>query len=871
MTNKQFPENSSSNLFFSPLLRQTLRQARKAAVDRKHQEVDLAHVWLILLQPEHSVFRLLEGLSLPIDQLQSATELELKKLAIAYGKTVTYGQKNSRKLQELLKTAEHLAQERQAESVTVEDLLTVSLQHPELPMVKKLLKAGVNESVLTGHLDQWSLSETTLTDLKLSEFTALNQFGTNLNDLAKENKLEPVIGRTAEIGDVVRIMSRKAKNNVILIGEPGVGKTAIVDGLAHLISQQKVPENLKDKIIVSLDLGQLVAGAKYRGEFEERLKAVLREIKQADGRIILFIDEIHMIVGAGRTEGAMDAGNLLKPMLARGDLHCIGATTLDEYRENIEKDKALERRFQRVQVEEPTVEDTLKILQGLRQRFELHHGIIIEEDALEAAAKLSKRYLTDRFLPDKAIDLIDEACATIRVRLNSVPEKITTLNQQLIALEIEIANTQLKDAEVESIRDLEQERQDLEQQLNDLRRNWKHEIELLYQILNLKRQIEFAQQRLDEAKLRHQYEQAASIQHQEIPSLEKNLSALEQQLNEAKWLIQAQVTGSEVAQVVERLTGIPLKRLIASERSKLLGLSDRLKQRVVGQDEAVLRLTQAVIRARAGMQNPQELIGSFLFLGPTGVGKTELAKSLAEELFDDENQLIRLDMSEYMEKYNVSRLIGSPPGYVGHEEGGQLTEAVRRQPYSILLLDEIEKAHPDVFHLLLQVLDEGRLTDSQGRLIDFKNTILIMTSNLSSELILKGTNNEGQLDEQTIVAVNQNLTEHFKPEFLNRIDDILFFASLSRNDMVQIVHKMMANVSARLAEQQIELSLDAEAVEWLADSGYNPVYGARHLKRLIKREIETAVAEGIIAEEILSGSKVKVRVRKNNLELVTDF
>lgn len=871
MTNKQFPENISVDKPFSLLLHQTLKQAQKIAVEQKHQEVDIAHVWSVLLQPSHSVFRLLEGLSMPMDQLQQVAETELRKLSTSYGKAASYGQRASWKLLDFLSNAEQLAMGKHAETINVEDLLIATFRQTDFPVTQVLIEQGINEAALMSHLDQWNLTETTSIDLNFSDFVALNQFGTNLNELAKENKLEPVIGREEEIADVVRIMSRKAKNNVILIGEPGVGKTAIVDGLAHLIRQQKVPENLKDKIIVNLDLGLMIAGAKYRGEFEERLKAVLREIQEADGRIILFIDEIHMIVGAGRTEGAMDAGNLLKPMLARGDLHCIGATTLDEYRMNIEKDKALERRFQRVLVEEPTIDDTLTILRGLRQRFELHHGIIIEDDALDAAAKLSKRYITDRYLPDKAIDLIDESCATIRVKLNSVPDEVTELNKQLVALEIEIAKTHLVNTSEEDLQELNRQREELQSQLDRLRGNWKHEIELLYQILTLKRQIEDADQRLNEAKIRHQYEVAATIQQNELPSLKDKLADVEKQLNDKHLPIQAKVTASEVAQVVGRLTGIPVERLVASERSKLLGLADRLRQRVIGQDEAVLRLTQAVIRARAGVQNPKEIIGSFLFLGPTGVGKTELAKSLAEELFDDEAELIRLDMSEYMEKYNVSRLIGAPPGYVGHEEGGQLTEAVRRQPYSIVLLDEIEKAHPDVFNILLQVLDEGRLTDSQGRVVDFKNTLLIMTSNISSELILKGTDENGELDGATVKEVNDSLTNYFKPEFLNRIDDILFFAALSRKHMIQIVHKMLGNVRQRLEEQEIELEMDHAAIEWLAENGYSAVFGARHLQRLIKREVETKIAEGIIAERIVPHSKVTGTIKDNQFSLLVSM
>lgn len=864
----QFPENIQVSKSFSPLLNQTLKQAQRIAVSRRQQEVDIYHIWLIFLQENHSVFRLLEGLSLPIDQLQSKTDAELLKLTTTFGAITTYGRKASRRLCDFLEKAVVLAVEKQAETIAVEDLLIATLREIEFPISEILLNEGMNESALSSELDQWSsYTEKQALDLNLAEFPALNQFGTNLNQLAKQNKLEPVIGREEEIADVVRILSRKSKNNAILIGEPGVGKTAIVDGLAHLISRQEIPENLKDKIIVNLDMGLLVAGAKYRGEFEERLKAVLREVQEIEGRIILFIDEIHTIVGAGRTEGAMDAGNLLKPMLARGDLHCIGATTLDEYRNHIEKDKALERRFQRVLVEEPSEQDTLTILRGLRERFEIHHGILIEETALQAATKLAKRYITDRYLPDKAIDLIDEACATVRVSLHSVPNEIITVNQQLVAVEIELAQKKIEADSSMNWKQLNEQREFLQQELNKLRENWKQQIELLYQLLHHKQKLEQVKQRLIETKLRYQYEQSAIIQYEEIPQLEKKLIVLQDKLNNHEWLVKGKVTKDAVAKVVERLTGIPVERLVETEKNKLLGLAERLSHRVIGQEEAILRLTQAVIRARAGIQNPKDIVGSFLFLGPTGVGKTELAKALAEELFDDESELIRLDMSEYMEKYNVSQLIGSPPGYVGHEEGGQLTEAVRRQPYSIVLLDEIEKAHPDIFNLLLQVLDEGRLTDSQGRLVDFKNTILIMTSNISSEIILK--ENKNIMDTSTNSLINEQLLNYFKPEFLNRIDDIIFFDSLTQKDMIEITHKMLRNVKERLAEQDINLILSQEATDWLASEGYHPTYGVRFLQRFIKREVETIVAEGLIAGTFTAHQTIYGKIKDESLQLVS--
>ena len=695
------------------------------------------------------------------------------------------------------------------------------------------------------------------------------KYATNLVQAVRENKLDPVIGRDEEIRDVIRILSRKTKNNPVLIGEPGVGKTAIVEGLAHRIVRRDVPENLKDKEIYSLDMGALIAGAKYRGEFEERLKAVLKEVKQSEGRVLLFIDEIHLIVGAGKTDGAMDAGNLLKPMLARGELHCIGATTLDEYRENIEKDKALERRFQRVLVQEPTVEDTISILRGLKERFEIHHGVNIHDNALVAAAILSNRYITDRFLPDKAIDLVDEACATIRVEINSMPTEMDQVNRRLMQLEIEEAALKKEhdEASKKRLENLQEELADLREQANMLKMRWEIEKEASNKMRDKRLELEAARHQLEEAEASYDLEQAAVLRHGKIPQLEKELAELEakETVPRHERLTQESVTDEEIAQVVGRLTGIPVNRLVEGEREKLLKLSDTLHERVIGQDEAVDKVAEAVLRSRAGLQNPNRPIGSFLFLGPTGVGKTELAKALAETLFDSESHLVRIDMSEYMEKHNVSRLVGAPPGYVGYEEGGQLTEAVRRTPYTIVLLDEIEKAHPDVFNILLQVLDDGRLTDSKGRTVDFKNTVLIMTSNIGSSLLLEGVEDDGSINPETAAQVRQLLRQHFKPEFLNRIDDTVLFTPLAQSHMNKIVFKLLKGLQERLAYQDINLELDDQAATWLAHNGYDPVYGARPLMRYMTRELETPLAKAIIAGDIQANSHVTVHLEDDHL------
>lgn len=680
--------------------------------------------------------------------------------------------------------------------------------------------------------------------------------------------MDPIIGRDEEIRDVIRILSRKTKNNPVLIGEPGVGKTAIVEGLAQRIVKNDVPDNLKNKTIISLDMGSLVAGAKYRGEFEERLKAVLKEVKKSEGQIILFIDEIHNIVGAGKAEGSMDAGNLLKPMLARGELHLIGATTLDEYRENIEKDKALERRFQRVLVQEPTVEDTISILRGLKERFEIFHKVRIHDSALVAAATLSNRYITDRFLPDKAIDLVDEACATINVEMNSRPTELDVAERKQMQLEIEqqALKNESDPASKKRLENANAELANLKEKTNKLKAQWEAEKKDIRQLNEKKSAIDKAKHELEDAQSRYDLETAARLQHGTIPQLEKELQAMEHSDRPQSWLVQESVTANEIAAVISRETGIPVAKLVEGDRQKLLHLADNLHQRVIGQDEAVTAVSDAVLRSRAGLQDPSRPLGSFLFLGPTGVGKTELAKALAKDLFDSEKHMVRIDMSEYMEKASVSRLVGAAPGYVGYEQGGQLTEAVRRNPYTIVLLDEIEKANPDVFNILLQVLDDGRLTDGQGRTVDFKNTIIIMTSNLGSEYLLDGVQKDGTVSQQAKDQVRQLIGKAFKPEFLNRIDDIIMFHPLSLDDVKKIAVKDLHELGTRLADQQISLDITPEAQTWLADKGYDPAFGARPLQRLITSAVETPLAKELIRGTIQPGQEVVITVADDQLQ-----
>ncbi|NRE41787.1 ATP-dependent Clp protease ATP-binding subunit, partial [Enterococcus faecalis] len=753
-------------------LQEAIAEAQKVAVTRQHQEIDIAHLWKIFLQPNHFGRNFYTDAGLDVDAFEREVDNALDEYPSVAGGNVQYGQNLSQNLFHLLQEADSLREEFQDEFLSTEIVLLALMKLKNYRLTKYLMQQGITEKELRKNIEEMRGGDRVTSQNQEEQYKALEKYGVDLVQQVKAGKQDPIIGRDEEIRDVIRILSRKTKNNPVLIGEPGVGKTAIVEGLAQRIVRKDVPENLKDKTIFSLDMGALIAGAKFRGEFEERLKAVLKEVKKSDGKIILFIDEIHNIVGAGKTEGSMDAGNLLKPMLARGELHLIGATTLDEYRQYMEKDKALERRFQKVLVKEPTVEDTISILRGLKERFEIHHGVNIHDNALVAAATLSDRYITDRFLPDKAIDLVDEASATIRVEMNSMPTELDQVTRRLMQLEIEEAalKKESDDASKKRLANLQEELADLREEANSMKMQWETEKEEVNAVSNKRAEIDKAKHELEDAENNYDLERAAVLRHGTIPQLEHELKELEEKnAKDNVKMVQESVTENEIAQVVGRLTGIPVTKLVEGEREKLMKLNETLHKRVIGQDEAVDAVSDAVIRSRAGLQDPNRPLGSFLFLGPTGVGKTELAKALAEDLFDSEDHMVRIDMSEYMEKHAVSRLVGAPPGYIGYEEGGQLTEAVRRNPYTIVLLDEIEKAHPDVFNILLQVLDDGRLTDSKGRVVDFKNTVLIMTSNIGSQLLLEGVTPEGTIPEEVENQVMNILKGHFKPEFLNRI------------------------------------------------------------------------------------------------------
>ena len=848
-------------------MQEAIGQAQQIAIRRQHQEIDIPHLWLVFLQPDHFAKYIYDDLGVDTPALKKLVEDEIDKISQVTG-NVQYGQAISQRMNQLLTDAGQEAEARGDKYIATEIILLALMKQKHNPISKFLVDGGLNEAALIKKIDNLRGGDKVTQQNAEETYEALEQYAVNLNDAVKDNKIDPIIGREEEIRDVIRILTRKTKNNPVLIGEPGVGKTAIVEGLAQRIVRKDVPENLKDKEIYSLDMGALIAGAKYRGEFEERLKAVLKEVQKSEGQILLFIDEIHTIVGAGKTEGSMDAGNLLKPMLARGELHCIGATTLDEYRENFEKDKALERRFQKVLVKEPDVEATITILRGLKERFEIHHGVNIHDGALVAAATLSNRYITDRYLPDKAIDLVDEACATIRMELNSVPLEMDQVNRRLMTLEIEEAALKKEEDEASKKRleILQEELADLREEANNLKMRWEIEKESINHLREKRQELDEAKHALEEAESNYDLEKAAQLRHGVIPSLEKELADLKADDKQTdKKLTQESVTDEEIAKVVGRLTGIPVTKLVEGERTKLLNLDKVLGERVIGQEEAIDRVTEAVLRSRAGIQDPSKPIGSFLFLGPTGVGKTELAKSLAEQLFDSEDHMIRIDMSEYMEKHTVSRLVGAPPGYIGHEEGGQLTEAVRRNPYTIVLLDEIEKAHPDVFNILLQVLDDGRLTDSKGRIVDFKNTVVIMTSNVGSHLLLEGVDDQEHIKEETSQEVRQLLRQQFKPEFLNRIDDIVMFSPLSLINMSKIVYKMINDLKNRLAKQEISLNLSEEAANWLAENGYDPVYGARPLQRFITKQLENPLAREIIAGHVMPQSSVKVDLDGDHL------
>ena len=842
-----------------------IAEAQQIAITRHQQEIDIPHLFKYLVQPGNLGEDIYQKAGLNLKEVNQELDHEIDQISSIEG-NVQYGQTLSQNLFQLMQKADELKKQLGDEFIAVDTLILALMNLQYNPFKLFLENHGVTKEKLKQIIDDLRGGEHVTSKNQEEQYKALEKYGVDLVKQARSGKQDPIIGRDDEIRDVIRILSRKSKNNPVLIGEPGVGKTAIVEGLAQRIAKNDVPENLKNKTIFSLDMGSLIAGAKYRGEFEERLKAVLKEVQKSEGQIILFIDEIHNIVGAGKTEGSMDAGNLLKPMLARGELHLIGATTLDEYREYVEKDKALERRFQKVLVKEPSVEDTISILRGLKERYEIHHGVRIHDNALVAAATLSNRYITDRYLPDKAIDLVDEACAEIQVEMNSMPNELDQATRQLMRQEVEEAalKKETDSASKKRLTELQKELADTREKVNQLKLKWENEKADIQKVSDKKAELDKAKHELENAESSYDLEKAAKLQHGTIPTLEKELQDLEKSDRPDEWLVEESVTENEIAAVVSRETGIPVAKLVQGEREKLLHLADSLHKRVIGQDEAVDAVANAVLRSRAGLQDPSKPLGSFMFLGPTGVGKTELAKALAENLFDSEKHMVRIDMSEYMEKASVSRLVGAAPGYVGYEEGGQLTEAVRRNPYTIVLFDEIEKAHPDVFNILLQVLDDGRLTDGQGRTVDFKNTILIMTSNLGSEILLDNVKEDGVISSETKEQVMKLAQAHFKPEFLNRIGDIITFSPLTFDAIEKIVDKFIGQLSARLSSQEIELKINDDARKWIAKEGYDPAYGARPLQRFITTHVETPLAKEIIAGKVMPHSVVTIGLGAND-------